>query len=147
MPDDNDDALRAAMTRLLAGESGQTDGQLTITNLAGEAGLTRQQAYRSPVIATWREAVRDRTVTPHPDITQRRIERLTQDLAASQERARRYRLDRDEARDQIQTLANACRALDEENDGLRAELTDGQVITPLPSRAGHNGRRTRPPPG
>jgi hypothetical protein len=147
MPDNNDDALRAAMARLLAGDSEHTDGQLTITNLAAEARLTRQQAYRSPVTAIWREAIGDRAITPHPDITQRRIERLTRDLGASQERARQYRLERDEARAQIQTLANACRALDEENDGLRAALTDAQVITPLPSRDGHNEHRTRPPPG
>jgi hypothetical protein len=147
MPDNNDNALRVAMARLLAGDAGHTDGQLTITNLAAEASLTRQQAYRSPVIATWRKAIRDRASTPHPDSTQRRIERLTQDLAASQERARRYRLERDEAQAQIQTLANACRALDEENDGLRAALTDAQIISPFPSRAGHNEHRTRPPPG
>ena len=147
MPEHNDDAMRGAMARLLAGDSRHTDGQLTITNLAAEAGLTRQQAYRSPVIATWREAIRDRAVTPHPDITQRRIDRLTQDLATAQERALRYRLERDEARAQIQTLANACRALDEENDGLRTALTDARVITPLPSSAGHNEQRTRPPPG
>jgi len=147
MPEHNDDAIRGAMARLLAGNSRHTDGQLTITNLAAEAGLTRQQAYRSPVIATWRDAIGNRAVTPHPDITQRRIDQLTQDLAASQKRAHRYRLERNEARAQIQTLANACRALDEENDGLRSALTDTRVTTPLPSRAGHNEHRTRPPPG
>jgi hypothetical protein len=147
MPDNNDDALRDAMARLLAGSAQRTDGELTITNLAAEAGLTRQQAYRSSVIDSWREATRDADTTKHPDGTQARIEGLHQELAMSQERARRYRLERDEARAHIQTLANACRALDEENAGLRTALTDARVITALPSTAGHNEQRTRPPPG
>ena len=70
-----------------------------------------------------------------------------QDLAASQQRARRYRLERDQARTHTQTLANACRALDEENDSLRTALSDTRIITALPSRTGHNDQRTRPPPG
>jgi hypothetical protein len=147
MPDHNDDALSDAIARLLAGRAQRTDGELTITNLAAEAGLTRQQTYRSSVIDSWREATRDADTGEHPDATQARIERLTKDLAASQERARRYRLERDDARAHIQTLANACRALDEENDGLRAALTDARVIIPLSSRAGHNEQRTGPPPG
>jgi hypothetical protein len=147
MPDHNDNVLRGAMARLLAGDAGRSDGRLTVTNLAAEAGVTRQQAYRSPIINAWRQAIADRGPTLHPDITQARIERLTQDLAASQERARRYRLERDDAGARIQTLANACRALDEENDGLRTALSDARVISALPSRAGHNEQRTRPPPG
>ena len=146
MPDHNDDVLRGAMARLLAGDAGRTDGRLTVTNLAAEAGVTRQQAYRSPIINAWREAITDREPAPHPDITQARIERLTQDLAASQQRARRYRLERDQARTHTQTLANACRALDEENDSLRTALSDARIITALPSRTGHNDQRTRPPP-
>lgn len=147
MPEHNDQALRGAMTRLLAGDAQRTDGRLTVANLAAEAGLTRQQTYRSSVINAWRDATRDSDPAHHPDRTQARIEHLTQDLAASQERARRYRLERDEARARTQTLANACRALDEENDGLRTALNDARVVTTLPSRAGHNEQRTRPPPG
>jgi hypothetical protein len=135
VPDHNDQALRAAMTRLLAGEAQRADGRLTVSNLAAEAGLTRQQAYRSPVIHAWRDATREPPSTGHPDKTQARVERLACDLAASQQRAQRYRQERDEARDQARTLANACRVLDEENEALRAALADGHVVVPIRHRA------------
>ena len=137
------------MTRLLAGEAQRTDGRLTVSNLAAEAGLTRQQAYRSPVIHVWREATRDPPPTEHPDKTQARIERLTRDLAAAQQRAQRYRQERDEARDQARTLANACRVLDEENEALRAALADAHVVVPIrhralpPARRGASGAQRR----
>ncbi len=123
------------MTRLLAGEAQRTDGRLTISNLAAEAGLSRQQAYRSPVINAWRDATSDPPLSDHPDKTQARIQRLTRDLAAAQERAQRYRGERDEARDQARTLANACRVLDEENQGLRSALADAHVVVPIRDRA------------
>jgi hypothetical protein len=145
------------MTRLLAGEAQRTDGRLTVSNLAAEAGLTRQQAYRSPVIHAWRDAIREPASTDHPDKTQARIERLARDHAASQQRAQRYRQERDEARDQTRTLANACRVLDEENRALRTALADARVVSPLRQRAGddqhsvsrsaHNSRPALPPHG
>jgi hypothetical protein len=143
--DRNDQALRAAMTRLLAGEAQRTDGRLTVSNLAAEAGLTRQQAYRSPVIHDWREATHDPSPTEHPDKTQARIERLTRDLATAQQRAQRYRQERDEARDQARTLANACRVLDDENEALRAALADGHVVVPIARR--RTRRRADPSSG
>lgn len=124
------------MARLLAGDAQRTDGRLTVRNLAAEAGLSRQQAYRSPVIHDWRKATSDPPPTEHPDNTQARIERLTQDLAAAQQRAQRYRQERDEARDHVKTLANACRALDEENHALRTTLADARVVSPFRHRAG-----------
>ncbi len=124
------------MTRLLAGEAQRTDGRLTVSNLAAEAGLTRQQAYRSPVIHAWRDATREPPSTDHPDKTQARIARLARDHTASQQRAQRYRQERDEARDQARTLANACRVLDEENRALRTALADARVVSPLRQRAG-----------
>jgi hypothetical protein len=124
------------MTRLLAGEAQRTDGRLIVSNLAAEAGLTRQQAYRSPVIHDWREATREPPPGDHPDKTQARIERLARDLAASQQRAQRYRQERDQARAQVKTLANACRVLDEENQALRTALADARVVSPFPHRAG-----------
>jgi hypothetical protein len=124
------------MKRLLAGKAQRTDGRLTVSNLAAEAGLTRQQAYRSPVIHDWRDATRDPPPTEHPDKTQARIERLTRDLAASEQREQRYRQERDEARAQAKTLANACRALDEENQALRSTLADARVVSPFRHRAG-----------
>jgi hypothetical protein len=147
MPDHNDQALHDAMTRLLAGDACRSDGRLTVANLAAEAGLTRQQAYRSPVINAWRDATNDPDRLRHPDKTQAKIERLTNDLAAADKRARRYRAERDDAQARTQTLANACRALDEENHTLRMTLNDSQIVTSLPATTGHNQPRTRPAPG
>jgi hypothetical protein len=123
------------MTRLLAGEAQRTDGRLTVSNLAAEAGLSRQQVYRSPVINAWRDATSDPPPSDHPDKAQARIELLTRDLAAAQERAQRYRGERDEARIQAKTLANACRVLDQENEALRAALADARVVVPIRDRA------------
>ena len=123
------------MSKLLAGEAQRTDGRLTVSNLAAEAGLTRQQAYRSSVIHAWRDATREPPSTGHPDKTQARIERLTGDLAAAEQRAQRYRQERDEARDQARTLANGCRVLDEENEALRAALAEAHVVVPIRHRA------------
>ena len=137
MPDHNDHALQAAMTRLLAGDADRTDGLLTVSNLAAEAGLSRQQAYRSPIIDVWREATQGGAQPScQPDKVQARIERLNHDLAAAQQRAQRYRQERDEARAQVKTLANGCRALDEENQALRSTLADARVVSPLRHRAG-----------
>jgi hypothetical protein len=43
-------ALRAALTRLASGNALQTDGQLTVANLAREAGVSRATANRAPSI-------------------------------------------------------------------------------------------------
>lgn len=51
-------ALRAAMSRLLDGKPEQTDGRLTIANLAAEAGVSRATANRaSKVLEAFRHAV------------------------------------------------------------------------------------------
>ncbi|MGO9956633.1 MAG: hypothetical protein ACLP50_11715 [Solirubrobacteraceae bacterium] len=147
MPDHNADLLRGAMARLLAGHAGRTDGRLTVTNLAAEAGVTRQQAYRSPIINAWREAITDREPAPHPDITQARIERLTQDLAASQKRPVAAALNATRPEPAPRRSRMRAVPLDEENDSLRTALSDARIITALPSRTGHNEQRTRPSPG
>lgn len=51
-------ALRAAMERLLAGCPAKTDGRLTVVNLAIEAGVSRATANRAnAVLADFRRAV------------------------------------------------------------------------------------------
>ena len=52
-----EDALRAAMMRLLEGTSVHTDGRLTVANLAREAGVSRATANRATaVLAEFRGA-------------------------------------------------------------------------------------------
>ena len=45
-----EEALRAALARLAAGNAMQTDGRLTVANLAREAGVSRATANRAPLI-------------------------------------------------------------------------------------------------
>ncbi len=45
-------ALRAAMQRLLSGSAVRTDGRLTIVNLAIEAGVSRATANRATTVLT-----------------------------------------------------------------------------------------------
>ncbi|MFF0000934.1 hypothetical protein [Streptomyces avermitilis] len=69
--------LRAAMTRLLAGQPQHTDGALTKENLAREAGVSHATVHRATdVLAEWKahvphparrtpsERTRDDTITP-----------------------------------------------------------------------------------
>ncbi|KMK63940.1 MULTISPECIES: hypothetical protein [Rhodobacterales] len=52
-----EDALRAAMKRLLEGASEHTDGRLSVANLACEAGVSRATANRATaVLAEFRAA-------------------------------------------------------------------------------------------
>ena len=43
-----EEALRAALARLAAGDAVQSDGRLTVANLAREAGVSRATANRAP---------------------------------------------------------------------------------------------------
>ena len=135
MPDHNDQALREAMTRLLAGD-GATHRRAPHRQQPRRRGRPHPPAGL-PLASHPRLARGDGDPPPieHPDKAQARIERLARDLAAAQQRAQRYRQERDEARDQARTLANACRVLDEENEALRAALADAHVVVPIRHRA------------
>lgn len=45
-----EEALRGALTRLVAGNATRTDGRLTVANLAREARVSRATANRAPVV-------------------------------------------------------------------------------------------------
>src|ERR1700757_132145 len=113
----NDAQARAAMDRLLAGRPLHTDGRLTVKNLAAEAGLSRQQVYRSPVLEEFNEHVRrvaERAEAPTEPHLQT-IAKLRERLGAAEAKSSRYRGERDEARRAQNTLANEVRVLDELN--------------------------------
>lgn len=130
----NEQRLRAAMDRLLAGKPLHTDGRLTVKNLATEAGLTRQQAYRCEAItkefAEHVQRISERGEEPAERHLQR-ISRLREQLAEEKARSARYRTERDEARATQQTLANQLRVLDEQNRRLEAQLADQGKVTRL----------------
>jgi len=112
----NEARIRAAMERLLAGTPLHTDGKLHVKNLASEAGLTRQQVYRSEALSEFNEhlaRLRERSEVPtEPHL--RRIRELQEALSQEKERAKRYRSERDEAKVREAALANRLLALDRE---------------------------------
>jgi DNA-binding transcriptional regulator YhcF (GntR family) len=58
-------ALQAALARLVSGEPVRTDSRLTVANLAREAGVSRATANRAPsILAELREAVAKTAVQP-----------------------------------------------------------------------------------
>src|ERR1035441_1853748 len=110
----NDERIRGAMERLLAGTPLHTDGKLHIKNLAEEADLSRQQVYRSALFLEFKEHVarlREQKVEPsHAHL--KRISSLQEQLAAEREKAARYRAERDKARAFNSGLANQAHRLD-----------------------------------
>lgn len=87
------DEIGAAMERLLAGQPVHTDGRLTKTNLAAEAGVGRASLYRQrDLMRDWERRIADcgrTTPTASSDAT---IARLTRQLDT--ERRRRIESER-----------------------------------------------------
>jgi hypothetical protein len=87
------DEIRSAMERLLSGTSQYTDGRLTRTNLALEAGVGRATLYRQPdLVAEWIRRGAESDVTEIPLSAQATVARLTRQLG--EERQRRAELER-----------------------------------------------------
>lgn len=113
MPTDSTERkLRAALERLVAGHPIRTDGRLTVTGLAREAGVSRATAHRYPdVLADLAAAVsRPPAVSKHsgPEISLvERNEQLARENAL--------------LRAEKEALANAVYAL--------TELVEGQAST------------------
>lgn len=82
------DNIRSAMERLLSGAPQFTDGRLTRTNLALEAGIGRATLYRQPdLIAEWTRKVAEADAHELPTSSEAAVARLTRQLA--DERGRR----------------------------------------------------------
>lgn len=134
------DSIRAAMERLLAGTPEHTDGRLTKTNLAYEAGVGRATLYRQhDLTAEWirRAAAADPTEAPQSNPAV--IARLTRQLA--EERARRCESDRI-----AQGLAFVVAELYRQLETLTDD-SDQQVIelaATAPRRRSPAGTRKRP---
>ncbi|MFN2504399.1 MAG: hypothetical protein ABR540_09230, partial [Acidimicrobiales bacterium] len=93
--------IRAAAERLLTGRAIHTDGTCDATMLAAEAGVTRQDLYRScrPMLEEFRSHLRRIAESGAP--TDRRaaaLGRLREELSQAAARATRYRIERDGAR-------------------------------------------------
>jgi len=128
----HDARIRAAMERLLSGQSLHTDGALTVANLALEAGfvVSRRPVYEAgnppgSLVKEFKDHVRirqdanvssadrDLSVTVH----------LREKLEKARETSATYRKDRDKARQERDALAVAVAVLDAKIRLLDDELT------------------------
>lgn len=89
----NRDEIRDAMERLLSGSAQHTDGRMTRTNLASEAGVGRATLYRQPdLVAEWIRRVEESDASGAPVSAEATVARLTRQL--DDERVRRVRAER-----------------------------------------------------
>ena len=112
----NEEKIKEAMQRLLAGNSLHTDGKLHVSNLAKEAGLTRQQVYRSEAVEAFKEHVKRLEETEdHPaEKNLATIEKLRKALAEEKQRSTKYRQERDQAKEENKVLAQELLLLDKQ---------------------------------
>ncbi|MGH9067202.1 MAG: hypothetical protein ACRD0J_06900 [Acidimicrobiales bacterium] len=132
----NEQALREAMARLLAGDAHRhrgpvrkKDGSLHISGWAAEAGVGATVPYRfKDLIAEFQHELARRH-TASEDRYGARLARLEAEIAAERARSGRYRQERDDARAEATRFASLVVLLDRENEILRAERPD--VVRPL----------------
>jgi len=124
------------MTRLLRGESRMTNGQLSVSNLGREAGLTRQQVHRCGILPAWEEAlaIRDDAGEGPVDANRAEIDRLRGLLKDAQRKAKTQREQLDQANAESETLACVLRVQDEELDRLRSKVNEANHVTSLQDR-------------
>lgn len=83
--DDTESKLRAALDRLVAGTAVRTDGRLTVSGLAREAGVSRATAHRYPAVLADFEASMQRparrATSDHSDDLAERNARLAAENA------------------------------------------------------------------
>ena len=128
-------ALRAAMARLLDGRPERTDGALTVSNLAREAGVSRATANRAvDVLAEFRTAEARRRQSS-PLVLKGRIRALEAELRAVRgaEMAELRALARTLAQ-RIQVLTLQVAERDAVFEGLREELARSGNTRVIPLR-------------
>jgi hypothetical protein len=128
----HDERIRSAMTRLLAGEPSNSSGSLTVTSLAEECSLSRQDVYRSGLVDEWKDRCKqllEGGVTNHAHLA--RIVELEARLADFKRKASRYRVERDEEKERARALANRVVLLDLEVQSLLQRLNDANKVTTL----------------
>jgi hypothetical protein len=132
--------IQAALHRLTYGRPEITDGQLTITNLCTEAGISRASFYRSPLADQIKKLIND-PASPRPeleDLRQQVKDLKNGDKALRSQHASQVR----ELRQQVKTYANQIQVLalhisqlqDDNHRLLRRLETVGDNVTPLSGR-------------
>jgi hypothetical protein len=137
------------MERLFKGESVHTDGELTVSNLAREAGFrTRRPVYEAgdkpgDLVVEFQDRVQRLQAAKMPPADQRLLDvvRLKAELDESVRLATKYRKERDELALQKDSLANVIlvldaqlQALEKENTKLRSDAGHAASVTELRPR-------------
>jgi hypothetical protein len=125
--------LRAAMDRLLAGTPFRSNGCLTVSALAAEAGLSRRTAGRAKgVLRDFRAAVERRDAPSLPDHESKARQAELDNMRA---KLREKNAEVARLRAELTTLACRVALLSEENEQLRRHVGAGRVVR-LPSGSG-----------
>jgi septal ring factor EnvC (AmiA/AmiB activator) len=135
-----DEKIKTAYDRLTHGHAEITDGQLTITNICLEAGVSRASFYRSAHAGDIRRALTNPDV-PRPETEQLRqqVQQLKQsDKTLRSQHATEIRELRATVKtyaNQIQVLALRVNQLEDDNQRLQHRLQEtGDNITTLAAR-------------
>jgi hypothetical protein len=128
-------ALRAAMVRLLDGRPERTDGALTVSNLAREAGVSRATANRAVDVLAEFRAAEARHRRSSPRALKERVRALEAELRAVRgaEMAELRAFARTLAQ-HIQVLTLQVAERDAAIDGLREELVRSGNTRVVPLR-------------
>ena len=131
----HEEAVRAAMDRLSAGQAVHTDGRLTVKNLAVEAAIPRSTLYRAEpkLLREFERRLQHAQDTSRPagGGLAARVERLEAKLAAAERRAVGYREELEQERRRGGGLANQIALLDAERRKLNDQLTANGTIVSL----------------
>ena len=122
------------MARLLTGQPIHTDGTLDVTTLAAEAGVSRQDLYRTyrPVLDEFREHLTRLAASGAPaDRRAAEVERLKAKLSEATRRSDRYRQERNAARYERDANASQLAYFAQQNGQLRQHFEAATGVSPL----------------
>lgn len=129
-------ALRAAMERLLTGRPTHTDGKLTKNNLWREAGVSRATMNRATAVTAEWEA----RISASP--ASQRDQEQTDAIAALRRQLRSSRHAQQRLREQLDAAATVIAALHAENIVLHETLASrSDVVVPLTPQLRPDRRR------
>ena len=131
--DESERQLRAAMDRLLAGMPIRSNGSMTVSALAAEAGVSRRTAGRAKgVLRDFQAGLEPRGV---PSPAGQEPETRQAELASVREKLRQKNGEVARLRAELTTLACRVALLSEENEQLRRHAGGGRVVG-LPGGSG-----------
>jgi outer membrane murein-binding lipoprotein Lpp len=133
-----DDKIQAAYDTLTAGRPGTTDGQLTVTSICAEAGISRASFYRSPLAGRIRADLADPGSTRRPGTEQLRV-KVRELTAADKQLRSKHAAEIRDLRATVRTYANQIQILtlrisqlEDDSNQLASRLQHaGDNITPL----------------